>query len=218
MPLVEGNFTGDARVPMGSTYSFSHNQNTGTDRCLVVIIAAPAVSITSVNYGGQALTNVRQTLLNNYSTYWSVWRLNNPPTGINSIQVNLSTASWNPTSVVCYSFTGSAGVGLNSLTQPAVSNPTATINISNNSMIIGANVGGNSTSAYIAIPQGTNRPIDWTHGINNYTWGGISPSLSAGNTTIQGGSTATSVILGVEVKEAAAPVGNNTSGWWMILN
>ena len=204
MALVEGNRTADRRIPMSNSYSFNHTQNTGADGCLVIIIASPGtILVNSVNYGGQALTNVRQTVLTNYSTYWSVWRLNNPPTGTNSVQVNLSVSSWNGTSAVCYSFTGSAGVGVNNLTQPAGTNQTTTLNISNNSMIIGACVGGNSTNAYIAIPQGTNRPIDWNHAINNYTWGGISPSLPAGNTTIQGGSTSSNVIMGVEVKEAA---------------
>lgn len=85
-------------------------------------------------------------------------------------------------------------------------------------MVIGACIGGNSTSAYIQIPQGTSRTVDWNHNINNFTWGGISPSLSAGTITIQGGATATNIIMAVEVRESAAPAVNNTGGWWLILN
>jgi len=68
-------------------------------------------------------------------------------------------------------------------------------------MILGTLIGGNSTAAYIEIPQGTSRPVDWNHNINNYTWGGISPSLTSGSKTIEGGATASSIIMGIEVKE-----------------
>lgn len=200
MALIEGNFTGDVRIPAGSTYTFTHNQNTGTDRCLVVIVASPAVSVSGVNYGGQALTNVRNSSTA-YSTFWSVWRLLNPPTGSNTVQINLSSGSWNSTSAICYSFTGCDGVGNTNLNNTQASNQTTTLTILNNSMVIGANIGGNSTAAYVEIPDGTTRPVDWNHNINNFTWGGISPSLSAGTKTIQGGSTATSIIMAVEVRE-----------------
>ena len=70
---------------------------------------------------------------------------------------------------------------------------------------------------YIEIPQGTSRPVDWNHNINNFTWGGISPSLTAGSKTIEGGSTATSVILGVEVTELAAPPSGSSSGSWFMI-
>jgi hypothetical protein len=53
--------------------------------------------------------------------------------------------------------------------------------------------------------------------VNNFTFGGISPILSAGSVTIQGGASASNIIMAVEVREAASPVAN-TSGWWMILN
>ena len=202
MPLVEGTFTGDRRIPSASSYSFSHNQNTGSGGCLVIIIASPAVSVSSVTYGGQSLTNVRQDSTS-YSTFWSVWRLLSPPTGVNTVQVNLSSANYNGVSTVCYSFTGCSGVGNTSLNNSQAVNQTTSVSILTNSMIIGSVISGNATSAYIAIPQGTNRTIDWNHNINNSTWGGISPSLTSGSKTIQGGSTATNIIMAVEITEAA---------------
>ena len=200
MALVEGNRTTDVRVPAGSSYSFTHNQNTGNDRCLVVIVAAPAVSTSSVTYGGVSMTNKRNQSTP-YSTNWTVWELKNPPTGVNTVSVTLSSGSWNGTSTVCYSFTGSDGVGSIGYNGTQTSPSTTSLTISSNSMILGTLIGGNSTSANIQIPQGTSRPVDWNHNINNYTWGGISPSLTAGSTTIQGSSTATSIIMGIEVKE-----------------
>lgn len=216
MPLTKGNFTGDVRVPAGSSYSFSHNQNTGNNRCLIVIVAAPAVSTTGVSYGGQAMTNVINDSTS-YSTGWSVWRLLNPPTGANTVSVTLNSGSWNSTSTVCYSFTDCSGVGSTSLNNSQTTNQTTSVTISSNSMVIGTCMGGNSTSAYIEIPDNTSRTVDWNHNINNFTWGGISPSLGSGTITIQGGSTASNIIMAVEIQEAAAPA-TNTSGWWMILN
>ena len=216
MPLTKGNFTGDVRVPAGSSYSFSHNQNTGSNGCLIVIVAAPAVSTTGVSYGGQAMTNVINDSTS-YSTGWSVWRLLNPPTGANTVSVTLNSGSWNSTSTVCYSFTDCSGVGSTSLNNSQTTNQTTSVTISSNSMVIGTCMGGNSTSAYIEIPDNTSRTVDWNHNINNFTWGGISPSLGSGTITIQGGSTASNIIMAVEIQEAAAPA-TNTSGWWMILN
>jgi hypothetical protein len=204
MALVEGNSTFDVRVPAGSSYSFSHNQNTGTDGCLVVIVAAPSVNTSSVTYGGQSMTNKR-TQSTPYSTHWSVWELKNPPTGSNTIDVTLSGGSWNSTSTICYSFTGSDGVGVTSYNGTQSNPSTTSLTITANSMILGALIGGNSTSAYVEIPQGTTRPVDWNHNINNFTWGGISPGLTSGSKTIEGGSTATSVIMGVEILEKFIP-------------
>ena len=217
MPLVEGNRTADVRIPAASSYSFTHNQNAGSDGCLVIIVAAPAVNTTSITYGGVSMTNKRSESTP-YSTHWSVWELKNPPTGINTVLVTLNTASFNSTSTVCYSFTGSNGVGVTAYNGSQTLPSTTSLTISTNSMILGTLIGGNSTSAYIQIPQGSSVPVDWNHNINNYTWGGISPSLTAGSKTIEGGSTATSIIMGIEVTEKAAPVGNNTGGWWLILN
>lgn len=204
MALVEGNRTADVRVPAGSSYSFSHNQNVGSDGCLVIIVSAPAVSTSSVTYGGVSMTNKRNQSTP-YSTNWTVWELKNPPTGSNTVAVTLSSGSWNSTSTVCYSFTGSDGVGNIGYNGSQSLPSTTSLTISANSMILGSLIGGNSTAAYIEIPQGTSRPVDWNHNINNYTWGGISPSLTVGSKTIEGGSTATSIIMGIEVKELAAP-------------
>ena len=216
MALVEGNRTADVRNPAGSSYSFIHIQDFGNDGCLVVIVAAPAVSTSSVTYGTVSMTNKRNQSTP-YGTNWSVWELKNPPMGFNVVAVTLSGSSFNNTSTVCYSFTGSNGVGNTGYNGTQLNPSTTSLTISANSMILGSCIGGNSTAAYIEIPQGTSRPIDWNHNINNFTWGGISPSLTAGSKTIEGGSTATSVILGVEVTELSAPPSGSSSGSWFMI-
>ena len=202
MALIEGNFTSNITNPLGSSISFLHNQNTGSDGHLVIIIASPAVAVSTVTYGSQPMTNVRQ---NNtaYSTYWSVWELDAPPTGSNTVSITLSSGNFNNVSTICYSFTGSNGVGNTNLNNSQAVGQTTSVTISNNSMIIGTVISGNSTSAYIEIPQGTSRTLDWNSNISNWTFGGISPSLTSGLKTIEGGSTATNIIMAVEVLEAA---------------
>lgn len=200
MGLVEGTFTVDRRVPSASSYSFSHAQNVGSDRHLVVIIASPSVAVNSVTYGGVSMTEVREDNTP-YSTYWSVWELANPATGSNTLAVTLASANYNGVSTVCYSFTGCMGVGNTALNNIQTIGQTVNITISGNSMVIAGAISGNQTSAYIEIPDGTGRTLDWNHNINNFTFGGISPSLTAGTKTIQGGSSASNIMLAIEVKE-----------------
>ena len=214
MPLVKGNTTSDRRVPSASTYSFSHNQNTGSDGYLFVVIACPATTVSSVTYGGVGMTLV-QRQSTGYSTDWTVWRLAAPLTGVNTVLVTMAGANFNGVSTFVVSFTGCAGVGNTAYNGTAANPVTTSVTISTNSMIIGAVLGGNSTTAYIQIPQGTGRTLEWNDNINNFTWGAVSPSLTSGSKTCQGGSTATNIIMLTEVKEVAVVV--NTQGLLMFF-
>lgn len=214
MPLVKGNTTSDRRVPSASTYSFSHNQNTGSDGYLFIVIACPATTVSSVTYGGVGMTLV-QRQSTGYSTDWTVWRLAAPLTGVNTVLVTMAGANYNGVSTFVVSFTGCAGVGNTAYNGTAANPVTTSVTISTNSMIIGAVLGGNSTTAYIQIPQGTGRTLEWNDNINNFTWGAVSPSLTAGSKTCQGGSTATNIIMLTEVKEVAEIV--NTQGLLMFF-
>lgn len=204
MALVELGNGFDVRVPASSSWSFNYTNPSASDT-LVVIVSSPGTSINSVTYGGDSMT--QKAIYNTaYGVYWGVYFLTSPKTGTNSLQVNLSGANFNSCSSVIYSFSGSNGVGNIGFNNTQASPQTTSLTISSNSMIIGACIGGNSTAAYIEIPQGTTRTVDWNHNINNFTWGGISPSLTSGTKTIEGGSTATNIIMGVEVKEAPTPI------------
>ena len=214
MPLVKGNTTSDRRVPSASTYSFSHNQNTGSDGYLFVVIACPATTVSSVTYGGVGMTLV-QRQSTGYSTDWTVWRLAAPLTGVNTVLVTMAGANFNGVSTFVVSFTGCAGVGNTAYNGTAANPVTTSVTISTNSMIIGAAIGGNNTTAYIQIPQGTGRTLEWNDNINNYTWGAVSPSLTSGSKTCQVGSTATNIIMLTEVKEVAEIV--NTQGLLMFF-
>lgn len=214
MPLVKGNTTSDRRVPSSSTYSFTHNQNTGSDGYLFIVIACPATTVSSVTYGGVGMTLV-QRQSTGYSTDWTVWRLAAPLTGANTVLVTMAGANFNGVSTFVVSFTGCAGVGNTAYNGTAANPVTTSVTISTNSMIIGAVLGGNNTTAYIQIPQSTGRTLEWNDNINNFTWGAVSPSLTAGSKTCQGGSTATNIIMLTEVQEVAAVV--NTQGLLMFF-
>ena len=212
MALVKGNITADVRTPAGSSYSFSHNQNVGADGYLFVTIACPSVNVSSVTYGNVAMTAV-QTQATTYSAQWTVWKLAAPATGNNTLLVTLNSGSWNSTSTYCTSFTGCSGNG-NTAYDGVAANPVdATITISANSMILGAVIGGNSTTANIEMPQGTARTLDYTHNINNFTWGAVSPSLSAGSVICEANATATNIIMLTEIQEAGGGVGARRKIW-----
>lgn len=205
MALVRGTTTQDRRIPSSTTYTISHNQNTGTDRYLFVVITCPATSVSSVSYGGSAMTLV-QRRATPYSTDWTVWRLASPATGANNLVVNMSTSNFNGVSTFITSYTGCAGSGNVAYNGSQLLPITTGIAIQQNSMVIGSVLGGNSTNANIEIPIETVRTLLYTHNVNNWTWGSVSPSLSAGTITLEGNSSATMNIMATEVREASAVV------------
>lgn len=205
MPLVRGTTTQDRRIPSASSYTISHNQNTGADGYLFVVITCPATTVTSVTYGGSAMTLV-QRRATPYSTDWTVWRLAAPATGVNSLVVNMGTANYNGVSTFVVSFTGCGGFGSVAYNGTQTLPITTSMTILQNSMVIGSVLGGNNITANIEIPQGTARTLLYDHNVNNFTWGSVSPSLNAGTITLEGNSTATMVIMATEVKEAVTVV------------
>lgn len=216
MALTKGTTTADVRTPAASSYTITtHNQNTGANGYLFVTIACPATNVTGVTYGGIAMTLVQRNATG-YSTDWTVWRLASPATGANNTVVTMATANYNGCSTFITSFTGCAGVG-NIAYNGSANNPvTTSLTVSENSMILGAVMGGNSTTAYIGVPQGTNRTLEYTHNINNYTWGAVSPSLTAGSKTCDGGSTANNIIMLTEIKEVVV-IQTNKQGMLMMF-
>ena len=139
-----------------------------------------------------------------YSTDQTVWELDAPPTGSNTVSVTMSGANFNSVSTICYSFTGCNGVGNTSYNNTQSTPVTTSVTISANSMIIGAGISGSGTGLSIEIPQGTSRTVDWNNNINNVSFGGISPSLTSGSKTIEANGSASCVVMAVEVLEAAA--------------
>jgi hypothetical protein len=76
-----------------SPCSFAHSiTSSGTDRLLVVGVSPNGgQTVSSVDYGGKALTQVRSDDAGG-AAHSSLWYLVNPPTGSNSVDVTLSAA------------------------------------------------------------------------------------------------------------------------------
>jgi len=216
MALTKGNTTSDRRVPSAGSYSFSHNQNTGSDGYLYVVIGCPAVTVTGVTYNGVSMTLV-QRRSTSYSTDWTVWELATPATGSNTVAVTMSGANYNGVSTFVASFTGCGGTGNTAYNGSAALPVTQAITISSNSMILGSVIGGNNTTANIEIPQGTARTLEFNNNINNFTWGAVSPSLSAGSITCEGNSTASMIMMLTEIQEAGGGPGGGSEGNWFLM-
>jgi hypothetical protein len=222
MPLVRGTTTADRRVPASNTYTLSHNHNVGADGYLFVVITCPFTDVSSVTYAGVAMTLVqRKTRANtgSYNTDWTVWRLAAPATGANNLVVRMVTSQFNGVSTFITSYTGCAGSG-NIASNLTISSPvTTSVAIEQNSMIIGSAIGGNSLNLSMQIPTGTSLTLLYSHNANNWAFGSVSPSLGAGTISCRADSNGSTIMMLTEVREAPdAPVVNNTSGWWMILN
>jgi archaellum component FlaF (FlaF/FlaG flagellin family) len=84
-------FSGSCVLVLGC--SFSHTVTTsGSDRILIVGVNTASAALTSVSYGGQAMTNIRSDN-NGASAHTSLWYLKNPPTGTNTVTMLVSIVS-----------------------------------------------------------------------------------------------------------------------------
>ncbi len=204
--LSNTNTSSAAINPSGTTFSWSHTQAAGDDGHLVVIILSPAGPTTStVTYNGTSMTKAATYSAQTVAVgEWTVWELDAPSTGSNTVAVTLGAGNWNTCLAAAYSFTGCDGVGNFGNNGTAATDITTSVTVSANSMIIGCSYTGDGVAAYMELPDGTDKTLDYFVVGNNDMFGAVSASLSSGATTIESGSTGSNVILGIEVLEAAA--------------
>lgn len=203
MALTQGSRLADRRIPSASSYTVSFNNATaGSDQHMFVVITCPATTVSSVTYAGSGMTLV-QRRATPYSTDWTVWRLATPATGTNNLVVTMAAGNFNGVSTFIQVFSDCDGVGNTGYNGTQTLPITANITLLANSMVIGCVLGGNATNANVEIPIGTARTLLYNHNVNNFTWGSVSPSLSAGTITCEGNSTATMVMMLTEVREKA---------------
>ena len=126
MALAIGNSTANTITPGSSSFfTFSHNQNSGSDGYLIVSVAMYNVqSFSSVTYDGVAMTKLNgDNFSGTLSQQWAVYGLATPSTGSNTVRVNISGSQWNPVGYYAQSFTGSGGVGVNSFVNEQTISP-----------------------------------------------------------------------------------------------
>jgi hypothetical protein len=184
MALVIGNKTYSLSTPASSlTVTVAHTQNVGADGYLFVVLHMnTSASVSGITYNGVALTQFASVLPSTYSTTWQFWKLASPTTGSNNLVVTLASNQWNPLSLQIFSVTGSAGNGSVLFDNTAPSPNTGSISVSANSYVWGGGLTGSATAQVITI-DGSSRPLDYTHNINNYTTGSFSLQLTAGSKT-----------------------------------
>lgn len=184
MAIVIGNKTQANQNPGGNTQTWSHNQNTGSDRTLLVVITmVNTVNFSSVTYGGNAMTQVRNDNITNLSQRQAMYILQNPPTGSNNIVANYSAAQWNSTSMFAVSFTGAGGVDVHGFNGLSGTPHSRTLNIVANSVIYATGISNNAMSNYSI--GGSTRTLEFQHNTNKQVGGALSTiGLSAGVTDV----------------------------------
>lgn len=192
---TKGNTTSANPTPGANFYQFSHNQNAGNNRFLVVMFTmSNSRTYSSATYNGSAMTQLYQINRNGLSQRMAFFYMVDPPTGSNTLRVNFSGSQWNPISVHARSFTDSGGIG-NSLRTGGQTTPnTQNLTVSADSLILATACSINAISS-IQIPQGTNRTFV-THNTNRQVGTGAitaDEGHSAGTISVRTTSTSGSV-------------------------
>ena len=192
---TKGNTTSANPTPGANFYQFTHNQNTGNNRLLVIqLTMSNARSYTGCNYGGVSMTQLYTINRGGLSQRMAFYYLVDPPTGSNTLRVNFNGSQWNPISVHARSFTDSGGIGNSAKTGGQTTPNTQNLTVSADSLILATACSINAVST-IQIPQGTNRTFT-THNTNRQVGtGAISADAghSAGTISIRTTSTSGSV-------------------------
>jgi len=192
---TKGNTTNANPTPGANFYQFSHNQNTGNNRLLVVMFTmSNSRTYSSATYNGSAMTQLYQINRSGLSQRMAFFYMVDPPTGSNTLRVNFSGSQWNPISVHARSFTDSGGVGNSARTGGQATPNTQNLTVSADSLILATACSVNVVST-IQIPQGTNRTFV-THNTNRQVGTGAitaDAGHSAGTISVRTTSTSGSV-------------------------
>lgn len=177
---IKGNTTSANPTPGANNYQFTHNQNTGTGRLLIIQLTMSNIrSYTGCNYGGVSMTQLHTTNRGGLSQRMAFYYLVDPPTGNNTLRINFSGSQWNPVSIHARSFTGSAGVGNEGRTGGQSTPNTQSLTVSQDSLIMATACSINVVST-IQIPQGSNKTFA-THNTNRQVGTGAISSNSGHN-------------------------------------
>lgn len=185
MAIVIGNKTQSNLNPGASTQTLAHNQNTGSNLGLLVVVTmANSVDFSSCSYNGVAMTLVRNTLFTSESQRQAAYYLANPSTGVNNIVVTFTGSQFNPTSIFAVSFTGVNGVDT-SASNTSINTPNSqSLTILVNSVIYTSGISNNAQNTGYDI-GGTTRGFEFSHNTNVQVRGALSAiGLSAGSQNV----------------------------------
>ena len=182
MALVDGNKTFVNPTPNANSYTQSHNQNTGSDGLLLVVVTmSNTVDFTGCTYNGVSMTLVRNTNFGGLSQRQACYALTAPATGANDIVVSFSGSQFNPASIVAISFTGASGIGNDGVNGQVTTPNSQSLTVSENSMIYASGISINAQNSNYDI-AGSTRTNLFSHNTNRQVEGALSATgLSAGS-------------------------------------
>jgi hypothetical protein len=217
---TKGNTTSANPTPGGNFYQFTHNQNAGTGRLLVIqLTMANTTNYSGCTYGGQSMTQLYTINRGGLSQRMAFFYLIDPPTGNNTLRINFSGNQWNPISIHARSFTGSAGIGNSGRTGGQSTPNTQNLTVSQDSLIMATACSINAILT-VQIPQGSNRSFS-THNTNRQVGTGAISSnagFSAGTYNIRTTSTFGSVTNDrVEILGTAVAPSNDGGDFLMLM-
>lgn len=212
MAIAVGNESEYWANPNGTSFTKAHTQNTGADGLLVVSLAmANTVNISSITYGGQALTILTNSNRTGLSIRIVQAYIKNPPTGSNNLVVNFSGSQFNFVNAYLISYTGADINTTNALSRGAGADPRSgdILGVSANSYVYSRSVSGGSTQSISidgTVRTGGNLKPN-NRNINKITSGALSNVIATAKdvTIINTCSGTASSIDAYEVLEAGAP-------------
>lgn len=107
MAIFAGTKTTNVTNPGGTTVTFNHNQNSGSDGFLVIAVAhSKSNQISNIKYNNFALTS--RLYYTGSTNKYGFFVLANPATGTNQVKITMTGGTWNPVGTHVYSFTGAS--------------------------------------------------------------------------------------------------------------
>jgi len=218
---TKGNVTNANPTPGANFYQFTHNQNVGSNRFLIVqFTMSNNRSYSSCRYGGQVMTQLYQINRGGLSQRMAFFYLQDPPTGNNTLRVNFNNSVYNPISIHARSFTDCGGIGNSARTGGQSTPNTQNLTVSQDDSLV--MITSCSINAILTqqIPTGTNRTFI-THNTNRQVaTGAISANAgeSAGVISLRSSSTYGTVTLDrTEIKGLSVVTENNDGDFFQFM-
>lgn len=220
MAIAIGNKTASNQNPNGASQTLAHNQNTGTDRGLLVVITmASTVNFSGCTYNGASMTLISNNFDSSEGQRVAGYYLANPDTGSNNIVVSFTGSQFNSTSIFAVSFTGANGVDSNGYNVSASTPNSQSLTISANSIVYASGISGNAQNTGYDI-GGSTRTFEFYHNTNKVVRGCLSATgLSGGSTNVTTKADFGNVTnFRVAILEASGGGGTSSGSWFMIFN
>ena len=194
---VKGNTTASNPTPASASFTIAHNQNTGSDGLIILMLTMSNVrNYSGATYGGQTMTQLYSINRGGLSQRMAFFSLQNPPTGNNNMVISFSGGSvFNPISIFIHSFTGSGGIGNSSRTGGQSTPNVQSLTVSQDDSLVMTTACSINAITTIEIPQGTSVSYT-THNTNRQVGTGAisgNSGFSAGSINIETNSTFGSV-------------------------